>query len=471
MPPSKEAIGCKGILKKKEARSGRSGPFGTAAAPQPKQIELKWAEEPSPTQPHPDPDEDVGPGSPASWRRALRLAPEWGGQPPGPSPKGRGRTSARAKIGIARAQPRMPLTARLWRTEARSAMTWIKIPADPHQLLGRRGLAPPPPPSAQYRAMRIVSLLPSATEIVCALGLRDRLVGISHDCDWPPDLAREKAILTQAAVHEGMSSAEIDETVKAFTHRGLSVYRLDLEKLRELRPDLILTQELCGVCAPSSAEVREAVKILNTEPRILSLEPTRLEEILETIRAVGEATNTQERAEELIQELRARIDRVRSRTEARERRPRTLALEWLEPLYVGGHWVPELIELAGGEPPNPPGEPSYEIDWEAVEVFDPEVIVLMPCGFSPERALSELDLLFEYEDWEELRAVKDGEVYLVHGSYYFNRPGPRIVVGLEILAKILHPDLFEDVAIPEDAVIRVDEPLIDRIGQEREISP
>ncbi len=310
--------------------------------------------------------------------------------------------------------------------------------------------------------MRIVSLLPSATEIVCALGLRDRLVGISHDCDWPPDLAREVPVLTDPAVHEGMSSAEIDQTVKERTHQGLSVYHLDAEKLRELRPDLILTQELCEVCAPSFADVREAVRLLDLEPRILSLEPTDFERILETIRAVGEAAGAEERAEALIRELRGRIERVRSRTESLERCPRTLALEWLEPLYVAGHWVPEMIEWAGGQSVSPPGEPSYEIAWEDVEVFDPEVIVLMPCGFSPERTLSELDVLWEYEDWEELRAVKDGEVYVVHGSYYFNRPGPRVVIGLEILAKILHPELFPDVEVPEDSVIRVDETLLSR---------
>lgn len=312
--------------------------------------------------------------------------------------------------------------------------------------------------------LRIVSLLPSATEIVCALGLRDSLVGISHDCDWPPDLARETAVLTQAAVHEGMSSAEIDQTVKELTHRGLSVYHLDPEKLRELQPDLVLTQELCEVCAPSFTEVREAVKVLDAEPRIVSLEPTDLEGIWETIRAVGEATGTEARAARLEEELRERIERVRSRTEALERCPRTLALEWLDPLYAAGHWVPEMIELAGGQPLSPPGEPSYEITWEDVEVFDPEVIVLLPCGFSPERALSELDVLFEYEGWEELRAVKAGEVYVVHGSYYFNRPGPRIVIGLEILARILHPELFADVDLPEDAAIRVDETPIDRSG-------
>jgi iron complex transport system substrate-binding protein len=300
--------------------------------------------------------------------------------------------------------------------------------------------------------MRIVSLLPSATEIVCALGLEDELVGISHDCDWPPGLRDRKVVLSEAAVHSDMSSVEIDQTVKQLLHNGLSVYHLDAEKLQELRPDLILTQELCEVCAPSFAEVQNAATILDTAPKIVSLEPTSLDEILESILLVGALTDREERARELVAKLRARIERVRSRTESLERIPRVLALEWLAPLYVGGHWVPEMIELAGGESLGPPGEPSYEIVWIDVKNFDPQVIVLMPCGFSPERTLKEIDLLTSYEDWEELRAVKNGDVYLVHGPYYFNRPGPRIVVGLEILAKILHPELFKDVEIPKGSM-------------------
>jgi len=304
--------------------------------------------------------------------------------------------------------------------------------------------------------MKIVSLLPAATEILCALGLREQLVGISDDCDWPPELRDEKVVLTEALVHEGMSSLEIDRTVKELVHRGLGVSRLDAEKLQELEPDVIFTQELCGVCAPSLSEVRSAAEALDPPPQIISLEPTRLEEILGDIQRVGEATGRESRARRLIDRLERRIERVRSRTEAIDERPRTLAIEWLEPLYVAGHWVPELIELAGGEPMNPAGEPSYEISWEDIEVFDPEVMVVMACGFSPERTLEEIDLLTDYEDWEELRAVKNGEVYLVDGSHYFNRPGPRIVVGLEILAKILHPELFPELRIPKGSMRRLE---------------
>lgn len=304
--------------------------------------------------------------------------------------------------------------------------------------------------------MRIVSLLPSATEIVCELGLYDELVGISHDCDWPPGIQDEKPILSEAAVTSNWSSAEIDRMVRERLHQGLSVSRLDQDGLQVLAPDLILTQELCEVCAPSFTEVQQAARILDSEPKIVSLEPTDLEEILETITLVGQLTDRETRAQQLTSELRERIERVRTRADTMGARPRVLALEWLEPLFVGGHWVPEMIELAGGEPMGVPGEPSYEIAWENVKCFDPEIIVLMPCGFAPERTIQEFDLLLGYEDWEELRAVKDHQLFIVHGSYYLNRPGPRVVTGLEILAALIHPEAFDDVELPQGAVYPVD---------------
>ncbi len=303
--------------------------------------------------------------------------------------------------------------------------------------------------------MRIISLLPSATEIICALGLSDELVGISHDCDWPPEIIG-KPVLSQPAIPGDLSSREIDQIVRELVHSGLSVYHLDAEQLRALQSDLIVTQELCEVCAPSFSEVLKAAKILDVEPKIVSLEPTRLDEILENIELIGQLTNREAQAHKLIARLRGRIERVRACTERVEERPRTLAIEWLEPLFVAGHWVPEMVELAGGEPLGEIGEPSYEITWIDIERFDPEIIVLMPCGFTPEQTMQELDLLLDYENWGELRAVKDGQVYIVHGSYYFNRPGPRIVIGLEILAKIVHPELFSDLEVPEGSVYPVE---------------
>lgn len=303
--------------------------------------------------------------------------------------------------------------------------------------------------------MKIVSLLPSATEIVCALGLEDQLVGVSHDCDWPPEVQEDRAVLSAAVVTGEPPSREIDQTVRDRLHQGLSVYHLDDELLAELEPDLILTQELCEVCAPSFDEVQRAARVLRGDVDIVSLEPTSLGDVLDTIRVVGNATGHADRAEDLIEELRMRLDRVRERASLATDRPRTLAIEWLDPLFVGGHWVPEMIEQAGGEAMNAPGEPSEEMEWADVERFDPEVIAVMPCGFAPERTADELDLLIEHELWPDLKAVKADRVHVVHGSFYFNRPGPRLVDGVEILASLIHPDDFADLELPQNAVYPV----------------
>lgn len=306
--------------------------------------------------------------------------------------------------------------------------------------------------------MNIVSLLPSATEIVCALGLEDQLVGVSHDCDWPPEVQEDRAVLSAAVVSGEQPSREIDQTVRDRLHQGMSVYHLEDELLAELEPDLILTQELCEVCAPSFDEVQQATRVLHGDVGLVSLEPTSLDDVLDTIRVVGNATGQIERAEDLIEQLRRRMERVRERAGLALDRPRTLAIEWLDPLFVGGHWVPEMIETAGGEAMNVPGDPSEEIEWADVARFDPEVIAVMPCGFSPERTSEELDLLLEHELWPDLKAVKDDRVHVVHGSFYFNRPGPRLVDGVEILASLIHPDEFGDLEPPSDAVYPVASP-------------
>lgn len=310
---------------------------------------------------------------------------------------------------------------------------------------------------------RIVSLLPSATEIVCELGLEDRLVGISHDCDWPPRIAEEKPVLSQAVVSGDSPSREIDQMVRERVHNGLSVYHLDQEQLRELQPDLILTQELCEVCAPSFTEVQQAARVLQGvgHPNIVSLEPTTLDEVLESIVLLGQWVGREARARELTGELKERAQSVRERVRVRDAesagfRPRVCALEWLSPLFVGGHWIPEMIEWAGAESMGEPGEPSFQVAAGDVFRFDPDIIVLMPCGFAPERTFAEFDLL-DHPGWEGLRAVERGRIFVVHGSHYFNRPGPRLVQGLEILARIIGPELFSDLELPEGSVYAVGE--------------
>jgi len=301
--------------------------------------------------------------------------------------------------------------------------------------------------------MRIISLIPSATEIACELGLIDQIVGISHDCDWPPEI-EQKPILSEAIVNSEYPSADIDQIVRETIHNGMSVYHLDQDVLNALRPDLILTQELCEVCAPSFDDVQVAARIMDVAPQIISLEPKNITEILENILLVGEATSTEARAEAFVASAQSRIDHIRELAFDVDRQPRVLCVEWLSPIYVGGHWVPEMVDLAGGEPLGDPSEPSFEISWEDVLNFDPEIVVVMPCGFSPQRAAREMDLLTDYDEWEELRAVKNGQVFIVHGSYYFSRPGPRVIDGLEILANIIHPELFSDLELPEGSLFR-----------------
>lgn len=288
--------------------------------------------------------------------------------------------------------------------------------------------------------MRIVSLLPSATDIVCALGLRDALVGRTHECDWPPGI-EEVPVMTRdtLATHE-MGSREIHEAVGGAVHSGSSVYALDGESLEGAKPDLVLTQELCEVCAVSYSEVAEAARVLEGDVRVVSLEPRSTDDVLGHVELVGELCGVSGRAREVTTELRARLDRLRGATSGR-RRPRVFCCEWLDPIFAAGHWVPGQVALAGGEEVlGPRGEPSPEVPWDDVVEASPEALVLMPCGMPIDRTLSELGCLTERPGYGGLPAVRDGRVWVVNGSSYFNRPGPRLVRGAEILCGLLHPE-------------------------------
>ena len=288
--------------------------------------------------------------------------------------------------------------------------------------------------------MRIVSLLPSATEIVCALGLTDSLVGISHDCDYPPEISG-KAVLSEAIVTSDLPSGVIDATIRGHVHKGKSVYHLDERQLTSLKPDLILTQELCAVCAPSYTLVRQAARLLEAQTRLVSLEPENLGGILDNILLVGDLTGRAAEAAALVDQLRGRIERVREAVTGRPR-PRVVCIEWLDPLFVAGHWVPEMVALAGGvDVLGRVGEPSFVVPWQAIIEAEPDVIVVIPCGFTVPRTRQEVHLLTARRGWSDVRAVHGGQVYLTDASAYFNRPGPRIVTGVEILAKILHPQV------------------------------
>ncbi len=297
--------------------------------------------------------------------------------------------------------------------------------------------------------MRIVSLLPSATEIVYALGLGDALVGVTHECDYPAN-TRSKPIVTRSLIdHAGATSEEIDQAVRQLLGDGLSLYALDHAQLAQLAPDLILTQALCEVCAVSFGEVERAVRDVSDEfgriaPRVLSLEPNGLDDILATIRLVGAATGSAGAAGALVDSLRGRIERVRAAAASVKRRPRVACIEWLDPIYGPGHWLPELVELAGGQPGlGTAHADSRRIAWGDVIAFAPEAIVVTPCGFDLASTVAEaLRVLPSRTGWDALPAVRHRRVYAVDGNAYFSRPGPRIVDSLELLAELIHPEIF-----------------------------
>lgn len=299
--------------------------------------------------------------------------------------------------------------------------------------------------------MRICSLLPSATEIVFALGLGDRLAAVTHECDVPAG-AGPFPVITRSAIG-ARGSREIHEHVTAALHAGRSIYALDQERLERLDPDLILTQELCAVCAVSYEQVAQAVHRLEVKlpgPRTtLSLEPRSLGGILETIEQVGQAAGVPERAAALVRELRARIDAVAATAGRATSRPRVFAMEWLDPPYTAGHWVPEMVRLAGGRDElGREGEPSVEVAWEQIAEYDPEILVLLPCSFSLERTLEELRAVRFPEAVARLSATRAGRVYAVEGATYFSRSGPSTVEGLRILGEIVHPELFPRTSPP-----------------------
>jgi iron complex transport system substrate-binding protein len=286
--------------------------------------------------------------------------------------------------------------------------------------------------------MRIVSLVPSATEMLYALGLGAELVAVTHECDYPA-AARQLPKVTRDVLPGGLSAAEIDAAVKERTLAGESIYQLDAEALHELEPDLIVTQALCSVCAVSYDDVRAIAEEIDTQPMVVSLDPHTVGEVLGDARTLAQATNRKDAGVELVQQAAARIDRVRVATR-NVRRPRVVALEWLDPPFAAGHWTPQLIELAGGEDVlGFAGENSEEHSWETVAAAQPDVVVVMPCGYDAQIAHREAEM-----HRDEFAAVGAGEVVAVDAAAYFSRPGPRIVDGLELLAHILHPELFPD---------------------------
>jgi iron complex transport system substrate-binding protein len=292
---------------------------------------------------------------------------------------------------------------------------------------------------------RIVSLLPSLTELVCKLGLREHLVGRSHECDYPGGLEHLPAI-TSPKYHmsEEDRSGSIHQSITKLVQQGLSVYQVDDEVLAEIMPDIILTQDHCEVCAATMGDLTRAVEnVLHPDVEIVSVSPTNLEEIFDSFHHTADALGRGEAGEKLVQNIRSRFDKLRAQTNNLPS-PAVVSIEWLDPIMTGGNWVPELIEIAGGKNSlSVAGKHSPWVEWEKIKEADPEVLVILPCGYNMEKTFREIDMLSKKPGWENVNAVKENRVYVLDGNHYFNRSGPRILESAEILAQVFHPDVFE----------------------------
>lgn len=292
--------------------------------------------------------------------------------------------------------------------------------------------------------LRIVSLIPSATEIVAALGLTDALVGRSHECDYPPEI-QDRPICTQARINTEQPSAHIDRDVNELLQKALSIYQIKVDILDQLQPTHIITQDQCDVCAVSLADVEKAVgEMTHSQPQIISLKPKVIADVWADIERVAQALGVE--AESILLNLEARVKICEQKTQAlpQEDRPKVACIEWTDPLMIGGNWIPELVKLAGGNPlVGVAGQPSQKMDWKSLIAANPDVIVFMPCGFDLDRTHAEAALLTQRPEWDSLHAVQTGRVFITDGNSYFNRPGPRLVDSVEILAETLHPEIFQ----------------------------
>jgi len=291
--------------------------------------------------------------------------------------------------------------------------------------------------------MRIVSLIASATEIVCALGFESSLVGRSHECDYPPSVQQLPACSEPKFNIHG-TSLEIDERVKTIVRESLSVYRVDAERLKALKPDVIITQDHCEVCAVSLKDVQNAVcDWVGTEAKIVTLRPNTLADVWQGIRQVADALGDPDQAEKLIRRCQERMNGIVQKAKDLNPHPSVACIEWIEPLMCAGNWVPELVDMAGGRDLlGKPGAHSPWMSWEQLQEADPEIIIVMPCGWDIERTRQEMPVLMKNSGWNQLKAVRQNQVFLTDGNQYFNRPGPRLIESLEILAEIMYPRIF-----------------------------
>ncbi len=299
--------------------------------------------------------------------------------------------------------------------------------------------------------MQICSFLPSATEILFALDLGPSVAGVTFECDFPAEAA-EKPIIVDTVLKHGLTQMEIDRDVNQYSSHGESLYHVDLERLESIAPDLIVTQDLCDVCAVSTAHLAKVLSRLKSKPEVLSLTPHTVSDVFGDIERVGAATGKEDRARELVRSLRQRVEAIASRP--KKKSPRILCLEWLSPPFNGGHWIPEMVTLSGGiDLLGKLGEDSYRMEWQSVLDIDPEVVLVMPCGYNLKMAVDEYKATEMPDGWREISAVKNNRVYGVNATAYFSRPGPRLVTGLEIMYSLVQEDF--SLELPDQSWVRL----------------
>jgi len=301
---------------------------------------------------------------------------------------------------------------------------------------------------------RIVSFLPSATEILYELGVGDQIVGVTHECNYPEQAKTKPRVIHSSFDPDTMTSQEIDNKVVDLMHSGKDIYILDEQELKKANPNLIISQGICEVCSPYTKEVNRAVTILDNKPEVLILDPRNLDDILTNILEIAKKVGKEKEAQSFIDSLKKRITYVQ--TKSKKSKPKVLCVEWLDPLFTAGHWVPQLVEMAGGiNGISSTGDQSRRMEVDETNKFDPDIIVLMPCGFDVKRTILEYEKLANNIRWKSLAAVQNNQVYAVNANEYFSKPGPRTVTGIEILAKIIHPETFTDLQIPDNAFQKI----------------
>jgi iron complex transport system substrate-binding protein len=301
---------------------------------------------------------------------------------------------------------------------------------------------------------RIVSFLPSATEVLYQIGAGDQIFGVTHECKFPESAKRKPKVINSSFDPAKMNSKEIDNKIVELMQSGRDIYVIDDRILKEAKPDLIVAQGVCEVCSPFTKEIKRAISILDYKPDVLILDPHDLDDILISIMDVAERVGRIKEGRKLIVSLQNRIDSIRIRP--KENKPKVLCIEWIDPFFTAGHWIPQMVEIAGGiNGLGSYGKPSYRIDMDEIIKFDPDKIILMPCGFDIDRTLIEFEQAKISNKWKSLQAVQNNEIFAVDAGAYFSKPSPRTITGLEILAKIIHPDKFLDIIVPTNSFIKI----------------